>query len=146
MANSLYAKGRNHFAFGDIVWKAAGGSTIRAFLIDNTAYTPDLVNDEFLSSVAAGARKGGTGTAYNQGVQLTLVDAAAGVCDAADVTFSAVVAGNPCQYILLYKQGTGDADSILIVLIDTATGLPVTPNGGDVLAQWDNGSNKIFML
>jgi hypothetical protein len=30
--------------------------------------------------------------------------------------------------------------------IDAATGLPLTPNGGDVTIQWDNGANKIFKL
>ena len=30
--------------------------------------------------------------------------------------------------------------------IDTATGLPITPNGGDIIVTWDNGINKIFRL
>jgi hypothetical protein len=34
----------------------------------------------------------------------------------------------------------------LIAYIDTATGLPVTPGGGDIDITWDNGSNKIFKL
>lgn len=28
----------------------------------------------------------------------------------------------------------------------TGSGLPVTPNGGDITIQWDNGANKIFKL
>ena len=34
----------------------------------------------------------------------------------------------------------------VIAFIDTATGLPVTPNGGDITITWDNGANKIFKL
>ena len=33
-----------------------------------------------------------------------------------------------------------------INFIDTATGLPITPNGGDIIVTWDNGANKIFKL
>jgi hypothetical protein len=33
-----------------------------------------------------------------------------------------------------------------IVVIDTATGLPFTPTGGDVSIVWDNGTNRIFKL
>ena len=47
MANGFYQKGMQHFAFGDIVWKASAGSTIKASLIDSAAYTVDLVNHEF---------------------------------------------------------------------------------------------------
>jgi hypothetical protein len=28
----------------------------------------------------------------------------------------------------------------------TGSGLPVTPNGGNIVVTWDNGANKIFKL
>ena len=28
----------------------------------------------------------------------------------------------------------------------TGSGLPVTPNGGNIIVAWDNGVNKIFKL
>ena len=69
----------------------------------------------------------------------------AGVADAADTTFTSV-SGDTVEAIVLYKD-TGDAaTSPLIAYIDTATGLPLTPNGGDVTITWDNGANKIFKL
>jgi len=37
-------------------------------------------------------------------------------------------------------------ESPLIAYIDTATGLAVTPNGGDITIAWDSGANKIFKL
>ena len=75
------------------------------------------------------------------------LDVCAGVADAADVTFTAVPAGDPLEYILIFKDdGVDDVSSPLIALIDTATGLPITPNDGDITVAWDNGANKIFKL
>lgn len=36
--------------------------------------------------------------------------------------------------------------SFVGAVIDTATGLPFLPNGGDVSIAWDNGANRIFRL
>ncbi len=146
MANRFYLKGKKHFAMGDIAWKAAAGSTIRCFLVDSADYTVDTTAHEFLSDIPVAAREGGSGTGYNQGAQLTLIDAADdGILDASDTTLTAVT-GDQAEYIVIYKQGTSDADSILILLIDVATGLAITPNGNDILIQWDNGANKIAKL
>ena len=46
---------------------------------------------------------------------------------------------------VLVDTGT-DSTSPLIAFIDTATGLPITPNGGDIIVTWDNGPNKLFKL
>lgn len=77
-----------------------------------------------------------------------------GILDGADSVFTAVSnAGAPVQGVLLYQASavTGGADVAAsaqrcIAWIDTATGLPVTPNGGDITVAWDNGTNKIFKL
>ena len=148
MANALYDKGRNAFAKGDILWTATGGSTIRALLVDAAGYTPDLAADEFLSAIPAGARVGNGGAQARAGAPaLTLLDPVAGVCDANDITFSAVPAGGALEYIVIFRDdGVADASSPLIALIDTATGLPVTPGGGNITVAWDDGANKIFKL
>jgi hypothetical protein len=59
--------------------------------------------------------------------------------------FSAVT-GDQSEALVIYKDTGSAATSPLIAYIDTATGLPVTPNGADVTVTWDNGSNKIFKL
>lgn len=148
MPNALYDKGRNKFARGEILWKATGGHTIKAFLIDSASYTVDLAAHEFLSDVPSAARKGNSGgNTRADAPQLTLLDPSAGVCDANDITFIAVPAGAALEYILLFRDdGVADASSPLIALLDTATGLPITPNGADITIQWDNGTNKIFKL
>jgi len=147
MATALYGKGRNHFAFGDIVWKAAGGSTIKVTLIDAADYVIGANIDvhEFMNlDTVPAAAKVATAT-------LTLIDAALGVCDAADAVFTAVT-GDQCEALIIWKDGGGGGTSqsgttdLLIAYIDNATGLPITPNGADINLAWDNGANKIFKL
>lgn len=137
MSNSLYDKGREAFAKGDINWKASGGDTIKVVLIDTADYTVDLANHDFLDDVASGAR-----VAF---ATLTLLDPTDGVCDANDATFTSVT-GDQSEALIIYKDTGTESTSPLIAYIDAATGLPVTPNGGDIGVTWDNGANKIFKL
>jgi hypothetical protein len=61
----------------------------------------------------------------------------------ADDTNMVAVSGDQFEHILLYLHTGSDATARLISLIDvTAT----TPNGGDILIQWDNGASKIFRI
>lgn len=142
MSNALYDLGRQGFLDGSIDWDTA---TIKAVLVDAGAYTVDLAAHEFLSDIPSGARIATSGALSSKTV-------AAGVADAADITFTAV-SGASVEAIVLYQSSAvaGGADVAagaqrLIAYIDTATGLPVTPNGGDITVQWDNGANKIFKL
>jgi hypothetical protein len=69
-----------------------------------------------------------------------------GVADAADVTFT-TISGTAIAAVILFHEVTAvDTDRWLLAYIDTATGLPVTPNGGNITITWDNGANKIFKL
>lgn len=135
MANSLYDKGREGFLAGDIDWDA---NTIKIVLIDEADDTIDLATDDNLDDRAAGSR---VATSDALGSKTTTN----GVADAADVTFSAVT-GDVSESIDGYKDTGTESTSRLIFNIDTATGLPVTPNGGDITVTWSNGSDKIFKL
>lgn len=53
---------------------------------------------------------------------------------------------NPNGVVEAATTFTYSTESPLIAFIDTATGLPVTPNGGDITVAWDSGANKIFKL
>jgi hypothetical protein len=132
----MYDKGRNAFARGEIAWKS-GGDTFRVYLVDGGDYTPDTAVDDFLDDIAGAGL-----VAY---VALTPSDPAAGVCDAADATLPTVT-GDQCEYLVIVKWSGNAATSPLLILIDTATGLPITPSGSDILITWDNGANKIFKL
>lgn len=135
MANALYDKGREAFLTGGISWSA---DSIKAVLVDTGAYTPNVATHQFLSDIAAGAR---VATSANLGSKTV----AAGVADAADSLFTAV-SGPSVEAVVLYKDTGTAGTSPLIAYIDTASGLPVTPNGGDITVVWDNGANKIFKL
>lgn len=135
MTNALYAKYRQKALEGGVAWLT---DNIKAILVDNADYTVNLSTHEFLSDVPSGAREETSGNLASKSSTL-------GVADAADVTWAAA-AGDPCESVVIYKDTGSAATSPLIAYIDTATGLPVILNGGDVTVVWDNGSNKIFAL
>lgn len=62
----------------------------------------------------------------------------------AAITFSTVT-GDAADYLTVWKNSGTPATSPLIITWDSAsTGLPVTPNGGDITATW--GSNTLVTL
>lgn len=135
MANALYDKGREKFLRGELSWNS---DDIKIVLVDTDQYTVDLSTHEFLSSIDAGAR---IATSANLSSKTTTN----GVADAADVTLNSVT-GNQSEAIIIYKDTGDEATSPLIAYIDSATGLPITPSGGNITIAWDNGANKIFKL
>jgi len=135
MANALFDYGREGYLNGGLNWLS---DDVRCILVDTGLYTPNLATDQFLTAIPGGARISLSGS-------LTTKTATAGVADADDVSFTAVT-GATVEAIVLYKHTGVDATSRLIAYIDTATGLPFLPSGGNVAIQWDNGSNKIFKL
>jgi hypothetical protein len=144
MANGFYVKGLKHLCFGEIVWKAAGGSNIRTALIDAADYTVNLSTHEFLNPAVGNPVSSTTGF-EEESANMTLIDAADdGILDASDVTFTAT-AGDQCEGILVFQQTAADTTDVLLFWWDTASGLPVTL-GGDVTVQWDNGANKIVKI
>lgn len=135
MANALFDKARQRFLEGQFNWNT---DTIKAVLVDTGTYSPNLSAHEFLSDVSTGARIATSGA-------FTGKTTAGGAADANDITFTSVT-GASIEAIMLYKDTGTDATSPLIAYIDTATGLPITPNGGDIIVTWDNGANRIFRL
>lgn len=139
-ANALYDLGRQGHLDGSINESVA---TIKVALIDSAVYTVNLATHQFMSSVASVVAASGA---------LTTKTVAAGVFDADDVTLASVT-GAQSEAIIGYQSSAvgGGADVAntaqrLIWYIDTATGLPVTPNGGNITITWDSGSNRIFKL
>lgn len=133
-ANALYDFGRDGFLGGDNDWD----SDHRVILHDDADDTVALTTDDFLNDVAAPARVATSGA-------LASPSHAAGVADANDFTFS-TVSGDPSERLIIYQHTGTESTSDLVASIDTATGLPVTPNGGNINVTWDNGANKIFKL
>ena len=135
MANGLYDVAREAFLTAGLSWSA---DTFKAVLVDTALYAVDLAAHTALSNIAAGARIA-TSAAF------TAKTTTGGAADAADLTFT-LVTGASCEALVIYKDTGVEATSTLVAYIDTATGLPVTPGGGNITVTWDNGTNKIFKL
>ncbi|QZM13673.1 hypothetical protein ABVS_3047 [Acinetobacter lwoffii] len=135
MANTLYDFARQRFLEAQINWMT---DTVKVILVDTGAYTPQTAVHQYLADIPISARIAGP-------VTLTSKSTAGGAADAADCTFTSV-SGASIEAIVIYSDSGTEATSPLIAFIDTATGLPITPNGGDIIVTWDNGANKIFKV
>lgn len=133
MANALYPKWK------EAIVQATSGSaltgTLKAALIDTADYTYNAAHD-FWDDASAGV----VGTPQTIG-SVTFTN---GLIDGADVTFTAVT-GDPCEAIILFLDTGTPSTSRLVAYLDTGvTGLPVTPNGGDISITWN--ASGIFQL
>ena len=135
MANTLFDYARQRFLEAQINWMT---DTIKVILVDTGAYTPQTSVHQYLADIPISARIAGP-------VTLTSKATTGGAADAADCTFTSVT-GASIEAIVIYKDTGTEATSPMIAYIDTATGLPITPNGGDIIVTWDNGTNKIFKV
>ena len=133
MANSMYTFGLENLLGGDIDWDA---NNIKCLLRDEDVDAPNLATDDALNDITAGARIATSGN-------LASKTKTGGVADAADVTFTAVT-GATVESIDTYKDSGTESSSFLICNHDTGTGLPVTPNGGDIISAWN--ASGIFSL
>lgn len=135
MANTLYDKARQRFLEGQLNMLT---DTVKVMLVDTGAYTPNFATHEFLADIPISAR-------ITPPQTMTSKTTTGGAFDAADVTFTSV-SGASIEAIIIFSDTGTEASSPLIAYIDTATGLPITPNGGDIIVTWDNGANKIFKV
>ena len=135
MASAVYPKAKEQLLQAGINLSSADVKTV---LVDTADYTYSA-SHEFLSDVPSGAR---VATSGNLGSKTFT----SGVFDAADATFTAAT-GDQSEALIIYVDTGNASTSRLVAYIDTASsGLPVTPNGGDITVSWDNGANKIFAL
>lgn len=125
MANALYPAYKQ--ALGAETHNMTVDS-IRAILADATDYAYSSAHD-FLDDVPGAGRVAVSGS-------LTSPTFTGGVFDTADFTWTSVT-GDQCEQIILYNHdGAGaatDAARQLVAFYDTSiTGMPVTPNGGNI--------------
>lgn len=103
---------------------------MKVILIDTADDDPNTTTDDFLDDILAAARE--------ETATLASTTVTSGTFDAADTTFTAA-AGDVCEELLIYDD-TGGADSTdpLYVSFDTfSSGMPVTPNSGDIQIVWN---------
>jgi len=96
--------------------------------------------DEFYSDISAGI----VGTPQ-QITNNTFGTVSQGTLDGDNVTFTAV-SGATVEALIIYRHNSGaNTTWRLVAYIDTGqTGLPVTPNGGDITITWN--ASGIFTL
>jgi hypothetical protein len=138
MANALYPKWKEALlqSTADADLDGSGTTGVYVALVDTGTYTYSS-SHEFYSSLS-----GIVGTDQEIGATKTY---ASGVFDGADVTFPSVT-GATVEALVLYRKNAGASTTWrLIAYIDTGvTGLPVTPNGGNISVAWN--ASGIFSL
>ncbi|MBN7352165.1 Bacteriophage protein [Mycobacteroides abscessus subsp. abscessus] len=132
MVNALYDKAKEALLVGKIDWQ---NDNIKVAAVDAT-YTPNIATHQYLSDI--------TGVVVTSS-NLSGKSWTGGVADAADVTFPTVTGATIVRLVIYQDTGTAGT-SRLIALYDTATGLPVTPDGTNINTTWDNGASRIFRI
>jgi len=144
MANVLYSAGKEAFLSAEINLSSAANN-INIVLIDTNDYS--FSDSHTVLNDVTGAARVATATLGSKTVTN-------GVFDSADATFSNVT-GDVSEALIIYHDvqvgGVTDANNstliaYIIAYIDTATGLPITPGGGDITVAFSDGANKIFAL
>jgi hypothetical protein len=129
MANAVYPTYKKSLLDGDAntALTGAGSTGLYAALVDTGTYTYSAAH-QFYSSLS-----GVIGTDQEIGTVTTT----GGLIDGDNLTYSAV-SGASVEAIVLYRKNAGaNTTWRLVAYIDTGvTGLPVTPNGGDITITW----------
>lgn len=134
MANALYPKWKEQLLQFTTNNNLSAG-TVKVALIDTGVYTYSAAHQFFSSAATASI---GVPQVINS---KTFTD---GVFDGADVTFSGVT-GNSVEALIFYVDTGNNATAPLVAYIDTSvTGLPVTPNGGNIAIAFN--ASGIFAL
>ena len=137
MANAIYPKYKEALLnnSADSALTGSGATGLYASLIDTGTYTFSAAH-QFFSSLS-----GIVGT-DQEVLTPTLVN---GTVDGGDVTFP-LVTGATIEAVVLYRKNAGaNTTWRLVAYMDTGvTGLPVTPNGGDIVITWN--ASGIFTL
>ena len=138
MANAIYPKWKEALLqnSADSDLDGSGTTGVYVALVDTGTYTYSAAH-EFYSSLS-----GIVGTDQEIGATKSYTS---GTFDGGNVTFTAVT-GATVEALVLYRKNAGaNTTWRLIAYIDTSvTGLPVTPNGGDISITWN--ASGIFTL
>lgn len=136
MSNAIYSKYKEACMKGSANIDIDTG-TVKCALVDTAIYTFSDTH-EFLSSLS-----GVVGTAQTI-ANTTVGTVAAAVFDGDNVTFTAV-SGASVEAIVIYIDTGTAGTSRLVAYLDTGvTGLPVTPNSGDITITWN--ASGIFKM
>lgn len=130
MANTLYTAAVAEFLGATMDWDTDPHS---AFFVDHADDTPAPTTDVFVNpGIGAAAQV----PAFASAPALTGETITGRQADAADLTFTSL-SGDQSESLNVFHDTATDTTSALVIYIDTATGLPLTPNGANVDVTWD---------
>jgi hypothetical protein len=135
VANALFTSFRNGILGAHATRVDLDADTISIMFVDHLDDTPVAATDDFLNDIASAARVPALASVPSLASK-TIGTVAAGVFDAADTVFTALT-GDQSESLIMFKNTGTDTTCDLIAFWDTATGLPLTPNGGDVTVAWN---------
>ena len=102
--------------------------TIRCMFVDHADDTPVAATDDFIDDIASAARVPAIASCPALGSKTTT----SGTFDAADPVFTSLT-GDQVESLIFFKDTGTEATSNLLVFMDTfSSGMPLTPNGGNV--------------
>jgi hypothetical protein len=108
--------------------------TIKAMFVDHGDYAPVLATDNFIDDIASAARVPAIASCPALASK-TIGVVGAGIFDAADTVFTSL-SGDQSESMILFEDSGVEGTSDLIAYWDAATGIPLTPNGGNVTVVW----------
>jgi hypothetical protein len=130
MANAVYPIYKKALLDGaaDSALTGSGTTGLYCALVDTGTYTYNAAHD-FYNDLS-----GIVGTDQ----EITTVTTTGGLIDGDNLTYTAVT-GNSVEALVLYRKNAGaNTTWRLVAYIDTGvTGLPVTPNGGNITVTWN---------
>jgi hypothetical protein len=124
VSNVLANSGKGAILAAYVAAVVAAGHSFRIVLVDDADYTYSSAHDN-LDDIPSGARVATSG-------DLASITTTNGVFDSADVTLTAV-SGDPVERVVLDRHTGTASTSTILAQYDTASGLTLTPNGGDVI-------------
>lgn len=131
MANAVYPKYKEALitALANAGLNGTGTTGVYCALVDTGTYTYNAAH-QFYSDLT-----GIVGTDQEIGATKTYTN---GLFDGADVTFPSVTGASAEALVIYVKNAGANTTWRLVAYIDTGvTGLPVTPNGGNITVTWN---------
>lgn len=124
MANQVFTPAKQDILTANL---DLGTVQLAAMLIDSASYVVNQAH-QYVSDIPAAA--------VVASANILNAAVADGSVTADNVLLDNVPAGPACEAIVIYENTGVDATSRLVTYIDTGTGLPVTPDGTDLVVTF----------
>jgi hypothetical protein len=139
MANALYDKWKEQLLQFTANNNLSAG-TVKCALVDTAIYTFNSTDQFYDASTGTDVQSATVGTPQTIGSKTFTL----GVFDGADIVFTAVTGATVEALVIYIDTGTPTTSPLVAYIDGGVTGLPVTPNGGNITVTWN--ASGIFKL